>query len=297
MAGPPIRPNLFLVGAMKSGTTTLAALLDRHPAISVSDPKEPCAFVDPEILRIHWPSMWSNRYWASEAAYRSLFAAVPETRYLCDASTLYSKRPDIEGVAGKIAAYAPDARILYIMREPSSRAISHYWHEYRGGDETRPIETAIWTEPSRYLNYGRYAMQLAPYLAHFGRERVFPVVMERLESSPESTLRDILSWLELDPADTGQQAPLRAHTAPAVSENPALQGPLYRALRADWLNPVKRLVPTTLKTLVKTGLGGATRQGAVDTTTLKAALRDYYTNEIREVERTWLGPVPEWRNQ
>jgi len=279
----PTRPNLFVVGAMKSATTALAAYLDRHPTISVADPKEPCRFVDPDVLRTHWPTMWARRYWADDAAYLGLFRRDEGTRYLCDASTLYAKLPDIPGVAERIKSYEPDARILYIMREPAARAISHYWHAFRAGAETRPIETAIWAEPSAYRAYGHYPMQLKPYLEAFGESRVYLLLTERLEARPAEVVNAVFQWLDLAPLDPANLPPMRSHVGPTVSENPTLQSPLYRALRADWLNPLKRLLPGALKARVKTGLGGATDRASVDTAQLYADLREYYATD-----RAWL---------
>lgn len=293
-APAPPRPNLFLIGAMKSGTTTLAEYLDRHPAIAMADPKEPCYFVDPEDLKRDWPTMWARRYWADEAAYLALFDAGSATRYLGDASTAYAKCPDIEGVAERIAAYAPEARILYIMRDPTVRAISHYWHAFRAGGEARPLDKAIRAGPSPYLAYGRYAAQLDPYLRCFGREQVLPLVAERLSADPVGEVNRVFAWLGLPPLPPEALPALHAHATPALLENPALQNRLYRSLRADWLNPVKRLIPTGLKAGVKTRLGGAVPREAVDTAALQAKLRRYYAPEIERLAARLDDPLPEW---
>lgn len=69
------RPNLFLIGSMKSGTSYLSELLGAHPAIFMSSEKEPTYFVDPKVLRRGWPRMWAQGYWRSEDRYLNLFAA------------------------------------------------------------------------------------------------------------------------------------------------------------------------------------------------------------------------------
>ena len=57
------RPSLFVIGAMKSGTTYLRKLLAAHPAIFMCEPDEPSYFVDPAALRVLWPEMWRRRIW------------------------------------------------------------------------------------------------------------------------------------------------------------------------------------------------------------------------------------------
>ena len=67
------RPNLFVIGAMKSGSTFLSRLLDHHPAIYMARPEEPSYFVPQDQLHALWPSMWDQGYWRCEEAYLRLF--------------------------------------------------------------------------------------------------------------------------------------------------------------------------------------------------------------------------------
>ena len=68
------KPNLFLIGAMRSGTTYLCKLLDAHPSIFMCRPKEPSYFVDPGQLKTLWPNMWDQGFWRSEDHYLRLFS-------------------------------------------------------------------------------------------------------------------------------------------------------------------------------------------------------------------------------
>lgn len=196
------KPNLFIIGAMKSGTSSLHAHLNRHPEVFMSKPKEPCWFVDPEYLRQSWPEMWQRGYWKDEAAYLALFAAVAGETIIGESSTDYSKRPGIDGVAAKIAAFNADARFIYIMRDPVRRSLSHYWHmvEHRG--ERRGMLDALQNEPI-YRQVSHYAMQLAPYLDQFGAERVYTLSFEDYLTDPQASVRQIYAWLGLDADPVG----------------------------------------------------------------------------------------------
>jgi hypothetical protein len=79
------RPNPFLIGSMKSGTTHLSALLADHPAVFMSSPKEPCHFVDGKTLRKIWPYMWRRGFWKSAELYLSLFAGAGDARVIGEA--------------------------------------------------------------------------------------------------------------------------------------------------------------------------------------------------------------------
>jgi len=221
------RPNLFVIGAMKSGSTTLHELLGAHPDICMSEPKEPCFFVDPDVLKEVWPEMWARGYWRSEEAYLALFSAKPTARYFGESSTDYSKRPEIDGVVNRIAAFSPEARLLYIMRDPVERTISHYWHmvEHRG--ETRAPIKAIRDDP-RYTNVSNYAMQLEPYIRRFGRGRLYTLTFEALTGDPQATMRGVFDWLGVL-TDFEQPSGVEAH-------NPTPAKVRRRRVGMAWLN-------------------------------------------------------------
>ncbi len=204
------RPNLFLVGAMKAGTNTLYRLLDAHPDIYMSKkPKEPSWFA-------------GSNSGKSEDWYLGLFSDAGEARYAGEASTDYTRRPRLKGVPEKIRAYAPDARILYIMRDPLDRALSHYWWDVQYSAEGRSFKDAA-SRSREILDVGHYAMQIAPYLEIFGRERVHVVTLETLTSNAPATLRAVWDFLDLPPADvTGGASPPRYN--PGRAQVPRLPG-------------------------------------------------------------------------
>lgn len=192
------RPNLFIIGAMKSGTSSLHAHLGRHPQVFMSRPKEPCGFIDPQQLQTAWPEMYQRGYCSSESAYLELFAAAEGRPVIGESSTDYSKLPAFTGVAEKIARFNPQARFIYIMRDPVRRTLSHYWHmvEHRG--ERRGLLEALRQDPA-YRQVSHYAMQLTPYLEQFGQERVYTLSFEEYLADPDSVAGRIYSWLGLDP--------------------------------------------------------------------------------------------------
>jgi hypothetical protein len=116
---------------MKSGTTFLWSLLASHPSIFLSRPKEPSYFVDPIQLRELKPWFWERGYWRSEELYLSLFQTAHGAKIVGEASVYYTHLPLASGVVERISQFNPDARLIYVMRDPIARTISHYWRRAR----------------------------------------------------------------------------------------------------------------------------------------------------------------------
>ena len=173
-----MHPNLFIIGSMKSGTTSLHNYLNTHSDIYMSDNKEPGYFVPQMTLNL-------GLDW-----YQSLFETGKSYRYAGESSTHYTKLPVYEGVAERMHAYNPNARLIYLMRNPFDRLVSHYWHEVRKiehGGEHRDLLSAVDVN-SEYVAFSHYARQLAPYIALFGREAIYTLTFEALKKDPQGEL-------------------------------------------------------------------------------------------------------------
>lgn len=180
-------PNFVVIGAMKSGTTSLFHYLRVHPQAYLSPLKEVDFFVEEKNWRrgLDW--------------YRAQFeGAGPEVRAVGEASTIYTKFPEYQGVPERMARHIPDARLIYLVRDPIERIRSHYQHRVLSGAERLPIERAVLDDP-RYLDCSRYAMQIERYLEHFARDRILLETSEELRSNRLPTVRRIYSFLEIDP--------------------------------------------------------------------------------------------------
>ena len=243
------RPNFFIIGAMKCGTSSLHAYLSTHPAIFMSSLKEPSHFVDPEALRTLAPTLAARGYWQIEK-YLELFRYAGDAAVIGESSTNYSKLPHAPGVPQRIRAFNPDARFIYLMRDPLRRTISHYWQLVRGDLERRDMLTAF-REDSQYLDVSNYAMQLRPYLELFGPERMKTVLTEELRADPRGTIQDIFRWLGVDPGFVPPNLDQRKYVTPKRFED-ARTVPLLRSFRQSrlWL-ALAPAVPSALKSAVR----------------------------------------------
>ena len=181
-----MKPNLFVIGAMKSGTTTLAAHLAGHPDVFMTTPKEPHYFV--KELNLEKGEQW----------YTSLFRDAGTQAVRGEASTTYSMRPHFDGVPERVADFSPDSRIIYILREPISRIVSHYWHFVRWHGERRDLLTAV-RDRWNWVLYSCYAKQIAPYIEIFGRSNVKVVCFESMASDCQSVMSEVFEFLNVQP--------------------------------------------------------------------------------------------------
>jgi hypothetical protein len=241
MTGVLRRPNLFIIGAMKSGTTTLHEYLDSHPQIAMSRIKEPGYFVE-ELTQRH-----------GENWYLSLFEQDDRFRYRGESSTHYTKLPVYRGVAERLFRFSPDARLIYIMRNPMERLVSHYWHNVRDrvhGRERHALLKAVRKRPD-YLAFGDYAMQLEPYINLFGRAAVYALTFEDLIQDPQRELERLYDWLGLQSHPIGGDS-LEAHNQkPKEIIGVAGAGFLNRIEHSSTWDRISPYIPPWLKNWAK----------------------------------------------
>lgn len=283
-AAPTPRPNLFIIGAMKSGTTSLHQYLARHPDAFMCEPKEPGYFVR-ELT-------WSRGLdW-----YLGLFAEAGPARIVGESSTHYTKLPTYQGVPERIQAFNPEARLVYVMRDPLERLVSHYWHNVRNlhlEAERRPFDQAVRDDPA-YLAYSDYALQLTPYLARFGADRIWTVTFEALTRDPARLVGELCGWLGLSgpvPPDAYQR---RWNARPEVVARARGNGLLNRLRYSPVWDRLAPLVPRAVRRL-----GSRLAEEPVDPDTEDfapdlAALRPRLQERTAALEALLGRPFPEW---
>ncbi|HBH51032.1 MAG TPA: hypothetical protein DDY91_03980 [Planctomycetaceae bacterium] len=179
-------PDFVVVGATKSGTTSLYYYLDQHPEIGMSWPKEPRYFLDPEF----------GNYHRGEAWYRDLFRT---PHRLCgEATPAYTHQPNCV-VAERMHNLIPRARLIYLVREPWSRLVSHY-RMLRSSPNTpngTPAEILRKRPRARLASlYGTHWNCLTKY---FPADQLLLVESNHLLSATRDTMRTIFEFLGVDP--------------------------------------------------------------------------------------------------
>ena len=179
-------PNLIVIGAMKAGTSSLHRYLDLHPEIGMSRIKELDFFLE-------------HRSWSrGEQWYADQFDATKAVRG--ESSPNYTDLPLSEGSATRMAAVVPGARLIYMVRDPIDRALSHWIHARGLEREDRSAEQALADLDSRYVRRSLYRTQLAPFVKRFGCEQIRITAQEDLLDRRSDTLSELFRWLGVDPA-------------------------------------------------------------------------------------------------
>jgi hypothetical protein len=236
-------PNLFIIGAPKSGTTSLYEYLKGHPEVHMSPLKEPNYFA-PDLARdISGNSMLFER---DESEYLALFAQARGVPVIGEGSTryMYSRR-----APALIHAAAPDARIVAMVRNPIDMIYSLHAHKLSAGTEDiADFEQALAAEGDRaagtrlpphsnpllatYRDRARFGEQLTRWFDEFGRDRVHVIVFEDLLAAPDAEFRKVLEFLGIDPEY--RPASFAAHNA-AHGSRSALVRRLVLSSPAQWL--------------------------------------------------------------
>ena len=191
-------PNAVVVGAMKCGTTALHRYLAAHPQVSMADAKEVNFFLGPDVPPDPDPSTWwrTGRWHQGVDWYASLFDPASPVRG--ESSPGYTS-PHHPEVAERMARVLPDARLVYLVRDPVDRAVSQYRHHVRDGAERRPVHEAVLDPHSQYLARSRYHERIRPFLERYRREQLLVVVQERLRDDRRGELRRVFAHVGADP--------------------------------------------------------------------------------------------------
>jgi len=220
---------------MKAGTTSLYQYLDQHPEVLMSRDKEPDFFTE----EFNWQRGWS---W-----YEKQFSAgKPGVMAVGEASTTYTKYPVHRGVARRIAEHLPGVRLIYVIRHPIERIRSHYLHRVAIGRESLPIDRAVLQEPM-YLEYSKYAMQMAQYLEHFERDRLLVVTSEALRDQRQATVARVYDFIGVASDWT---APNLNKSYFAGEQRLEYPGWVQQLRYSRQLNRLAHLVPKRLKKVV-----------------------------------------------
>ncbi len=235
-------PNLVVIGAAKCATNSLHAILDSHPDISMSPIKEPQFFQDPD----------GDQWWPF---YKSQFD--PSATVKGESSTTYTRYPAIPQVPERMALTLPDAKLIYMVRDPVERAVSSYVEERSHSNDERPFSEAfadLSDAANPYVAASRYSMQLSRYRAVFNPDQVLVVDMHHLDTDPVDAIGHITAFLGVDSSRYLDGASARLNTRSEKREYPAAvrrlrSSPVLRAayslspeLRENLLRPARRML-------------------------------------------------------
>jgi len=184
-ASPGALPTFVILGAMKCGTTSLHAYLSLHPDVSMSTEKELAFFAD----GWNWKrgTDWYRRQFDAQAPVRG------------EASPQYTCYPQYDSIPERMHALLPDASLVYLVRDPIDRLVSHYCHDVARGFEERPLDVALREPDSKYIARSQYFRQLERYLQVYDAESILIVDQQDLRTRRRETLQEIFAFIGADP--------------------------------------------------------------------------------------------------
>jgi len=198
------RPDFFIVGAPKCGTTAMSSYLEQHPEVFM-------AVKEPHFFGTDLASTWFVR---DEEGYLSLFSAAREEKRVGEASVLYLYS---ERAAREIKAFEPRAKIIAMLRDPVE--MMHSLHSqllFQGTEDIEDFGAALEAEEDRrrglripaknhliqtlfYREIARFTEQVRRYLRVFGRENVHVIVYDDFRADTAAEYEKALRFLDVDP--------------------------------------------------------------------------------------------------
>lgn len=273
-------PDFIIIGAMKCGTTSLYRYLKTHSQIGGPRIKETNFFIKEGNTpkQIEW--------------YKSQFTGNYPLQG--EASPNYSKAHLFQGVPRRIHQLIPDVKLLYILRDPVERIISHYTHNYGKRRESGFIEELLKNQQkfNHYVMTSRYYWQIQQFLEYFSKQQILIISLDKLKTDRESALQKVFRFLEVDSKNldeeqlrkkigTTSQKTKTGKVAQYFFNNPLITF-LKKGIPADYKRRFKRKILPPLK-----------KPSEVDPV-LKSKLRESLKSDV-EALRSFTGrPFSEW---
>lgn len=229
-------PDFVIIGAMKCATSTLATQLALQEGIFLTDPKEPNFFSDDAVHArgLDW--------------YARLFDPARPGDLKGEASTHYTKQATHPHAPARMADVLAAPRLIYLIRHPVERIVSHFIHEWTMGRMRGSPDAAVAAHPE-LVDYSCYGHQIAPYVSHFGADRILVVTLEAMQADPQQVLEEVCAFIGHRSRPVWQAA----HARENASAERLRRLPMHEVVFA---NPVatalrRRLVPQAVRDRLK----------------------------------------------
>ena len=230
------KPDFIVIGAMKCGTSTLPSNSTLQRGVFMTTPKEPNFFSNDEVFA-------QGPDW-----YAGLFEGAAPGDLKGEASTHYTKLPTYPQTVARMQAALPSLRLVYMIRNPMVRAVSHYIHEWSEGRLGEDAAAAFASCPE-IVDYGRYGMQIAPFVEAYGRAAIHLTSLEQIKADPQGEFAAICAHIGMpEGAAWIEDLPAQNVSAERIRKLPLhgllVDNPVAAALR-------RALVPKSLRQRIR----------------------------------------------
>ncbi len=192
------KPDFIIGGAMKSATSSLHKILQRHDGIFMPTGEIHFFSMDdivnhPDFFKFSQERI-SFRHKMSEKLgwYSSFFKDARDDQLLGEDSTVYLSSPR---APSRIKEVLPNVKLIFMIRNPVDRTYSHYWHLVGSGRAVNQFEQELQYGPSSLFNRSLYKKQIERFLKYFPREQVKIVLFERFVEDTQKVIDEICSYI------------------------------------------------------------------------------------------------------
>mgnify|MGYP006290587211 CR=1 FL=1 len=228
-------PTFIIIGAMKAGTTSLYRYLEVHPQITMSRRKEINFFV-------------AEKSWNKGARWYKRQFTGPGPCF-GEASPNYTKYPAFKGVPSRMHEVVPQVRLIYVVRDPLQRIVSHYKHNVDAGRELRPLVDAIrGGRENHYIQTGLYYTQVRQFLERFDEEQLLIVSLESLRRRPREVLARVVEHVGANPVFRFPLSTFRSYGTSREKVRPNPLGRLVIRFSRGLYRGILRLTPQVVGT-------------------------------------------------
>jgi hypothetical protein len=226
-------PNLIIIGAPKCGTSSMHFYLGQHPQIYMSQPKELNFF----LLEKNWDKgeIWYRSHFKKQAMIRG------------ESSPMYSNAFQFSDVPERMNRLIPDARLIYLVRDPIQRIISHYIHSTALGKTSESIEECLKSPDNNYVQYSQYYIQLKHYLKYYSLSQICIITSEDLYNSRYETLQKVFRFLEVEPFYYSKQFTTLKNTYADISPKSVFARYFNRLTNHN----IRFIIPETIRSLIR----------------------------------------------
>jgi hypothetical protein len=278
-------PSLLIIGAQKSGTTTLYRDLLTQPGVYFPYVKEPTALGDDRVLTPE-----------GLAEYAGLYKASSDTDVRGDASTGYARIPKFKNVPQRaLRVLGPDIKLIYIIREPISRIVSHHHHILTNLPCAPLVDDFIHEAEHHTLEFTRYAMQFKAWLEHYPIDQTRVLIFEEYTKRRREVVQELGGFLGFHATPELVNPDARFNTAADRSRD---GGWVMRFQRTDLYSRLRPLMSAGTRDFLRRALTPKApppppppRAETVD------ELLDLLEGDQRELARVLDRPYPIWDPQ
>ncbi|MEA1874071.1 MAG: sulfotransferase [Bacteroidota bacterium] len=307
-----MKVNCFIIGAAKSGSTSLYHYLNQHPEVYFSPIKETNYFskeINIDDLSANYKKnnpINLDKYFSADtleelplaivqkkAHYEKLFQAASDEKIRAEASVSYMYSPV---AANEIFKYNPEAKLIAILRNPIERAFSHYLMALRFGYTSLPFRDAFdadrnaknkgWGVSELFYELGLYHQQLSRFYELFPKENIQIHLFEDFHQDKNTLFQSIFEFLALNPIEINTET---VHNPSEVPKNPGFNKVIYRSGIAK---VAKHIFPKSIKSGLKSQMLSKDKPKINDAD--RNYLLELYRDEILASQKLINRDLSEW---